>query len=183
MRIAIYAQARSGSTALYNYIKDSLNLKGILEPYNPKFLNRFSEKEIWEDKNTVVKFLIRDADIVKKIPEKFDKVIYLTRDNDLEGAESLMYATKNDIWHESYTYTLSNKKNKLSLKQLINSRSIQKNYIKSQKGFQISYEDIFYDIVGIPKINNYININTDEFLYYLDIKNKYRKDKTNRNLI
>ena len=178
MRVAIYAQARSGSTALFNYIKDSLSLKGILEPYNPKFPERFTEEEIWKQDNIVVKFLLRDKNIVEKLPLVFDKVIYLTRSNDLEGAESLVYATKKDIWHEPYEYsTLKDSFSDEEIKDKRNKRAQHRKYIESQKGFQITYEEIFYERVGIPKINDYIGIKTNRYIHLLDIKNKYRVNK------
>ena len=52
-----------------------------------------------------------------------------------------------------------------------------KKYIESQKGFQITYEEIFYERVGIPKINDYIGIKTNRYIHLLDIKNKYRVNK------
>ena len=177
MRIAIYAQARSGSTALYNYIKDSLSLKGILEPYNPKFPERFTEEEIWKQDNIVVKFLLRDKNIAERLPSVFDKVIYLTRSNDLEGAESLVYATKKDIWHESYEYnTLKDLSLDKEIKDIRDKRAQHRQYIESQKGFQITYEEIFYKRVGIQKINDYINIEDSKYSDWLDLSKKYRKD-------
>ena len=177
MRIAIYAQARSGSTALYNYIKDSLSYKGILEPYNPKFPERFTEEEIWKQDNIVVKFLLRDKNIAERLPSVFDKVIYLTRSNDLEGAESLVYATKKDIWHEPYEYsTLKDSFSDEEIKDKRNKRAQHRKYIESQKGFQITYEEIFYDRVGIQRINNYINIVDSKYINLLDLSKKYRKD-------
>ena len=38
----------------------------------------------------------------------------------------------------------------------------------------MQYEEIFYERVGIPKINNYIGIKTNRYIHLLDIKNKYR---------
>ena len=142
MRVAIYAQARSGSTALYNYIKDSLSLKGIFEPYNPKFTNRFTEEEIWEKDNVVVKFLIRDNNIAKRIPLAFDKVIYLTRSNDLEGAESLARAQSKGEWNKKYFYNKSNFENKHIIK-LKEYRNTHKKFIQSQGNFQIHMKKYF----------------------------------------
>ena len=176
MRVAIYAQARSGSTALYMYVRKSLKYKGILEPYSPKFPNRFTEEEIWEKDNVVVKFLIRDNNIAKRIPLAFDKVIYLTRSNDLEGAESLARAQSKDEWHKRYFYNKSNFEKK-HINKLKEYRNTHKKFIQSQGNFQITYEEIYYEKVGIPKINDYIGIKTNEYIHLLDVKNKYRVNK------
>ena len=177
MRVAIYAQARSGSTALYMYIRKSLGYKGILEPYSPKFPNRFTEEEIWEKDNVVAKFLIRDNNIAKRIPLAFDKVIYLTRSNDLEGAESLAYATKDGEWHQPYEYnTLKDSFSDDEIKDIRDKRAQHRQFIESQKGFQITYEEIYYKRVGIQKINNYINIKDSKYSDWLDLSKKYRKD-------
>ena len=183
MRVAIYAQARSGSTSLYMYLKKSLNYqmssnyKGILEPYSPKFPNRFTEEEIWERDNVVVKFLIRDNNIAKRIPSAFDKVIYLTRSNDLEGAESLAYATKDGEWHKPYEYsTLKDSFSDNEIKDLRSKRAHHREYIQSQKGFQITYEEIFYKRVGILRINDYIGIRDSKYSNWLDVDKKYRQD-------
>jgi len=177
MRVAIYAQARSGSTSLYMYLKKSLNYKGIPEPYSPHWPSKFTEQEIWEEDNVVAKFLIRDNNIAKKIPLHFDKVIYLTRSNDLEGAESLAYATKDGEWHKPYQYsTLKDSFSDNEIKDLRSKRAHHREYIQSQKGFQITYEEIFYKRVGILRINDYIGIRDSKYSNWLDIDKKYRQD-------
>ena len=56
-------------------------------------------------------------------------------------------------------------------------RNTHKKFIQSQGNFQITYEEIFYERVGIPKINDYIGIKSDRYIHLLDIKNKYRVNK------
>ena len=53
---------------------------------------------------------------------------------------------------------------------------------KARKLYLLTHEDnknahIFYERVGIPKINDYIGIKTNSYIHLLDIKNKYRINK------
>ena len=113
---------------------------------------------------------------LKYLLNSFDKVIWLTRENDLEGAESLARAESKDEWHERYFYNKSNFENK-HINKLKEYRNTHKKFIQSQGNFQITYEEIFYERVGIPKINDYIGIKTNKYIHLLDIKNKYRVNK------
>ena len=189
MRVAIYAQARSGSTTLLDYISKSLNYKPIFEPFNPVSVNKYSEKEIWHEDNVVVKFLIRtlEKDETEKIKNHFDKVICLTRENIHEGAESHLAAELNDAWKpDKYSFKNSveiNDKNQKRLKDLILYRYIVYEHIKHLPFFQTTYEEIYKNKVGIQKINSYININDEKFLHLLDSKNRYRTDLPEKNLI
>jgi len=176
MRVAIYAQARSGSTTLAHYLSYSLKFKLILEPLRRNNLNTYSYDEIWKQDNVVVKFLLRDNKKVEKISNSFDKVIWLTRENDLEGAESLAQAEFKNEWHEKYFYNKYSFENK-HINKLKEYRNTHKKFIQSQGNFQITYEEIFYERVGIPKINDYIGIKSDRYIHLLDIKNKYRVNK------
>ena len=177
MRIAIYAQPRSGSTVLARYVANSLpGYKLLLEPFNPQFSGMYSDYEIWKKDNIVSKFIVRRSDGVKsinRINKCYDKVINLTRENDLEGGESELRAVFAKEWHERYSYDAT-KVDPDILAEVKYNREVEKNFIRKIEGFQITYEEIFYERVGIPKINNYIGIKTNRYIHLLDIKNKYR---------
>ena len=177
MRIAIYAQPRSGSTVLARYVAKSLpGYKLFLEPFNPTFSGKYSDYEIWEKDNVVTKFLLRRSDAVKsikRINKCYDKVINLTRENDLEGAESELRAKFAKKWHERYSYDAT-KVDPNILAEAKYYREWERNFITKLKGFQITYEKIYYEKVGIPILNNYIGIKTNKYIHLLDKKNKYR---------
>lgn len=112
--------------------------------------------------------------IVDKIQKSFDKTIFLTRTNDVEGAESLAHAFKTGVWTHSYVPT------NLDVEEIskhVNIRKQQREKIQTLGGFQITYEEIFYSNTGIKRLNNFLNINTDEFAYLLSNKYRLRKLK------
>ena len=180
MRVAIVTYGRTGSTSLFNYIQNSLQLHGINEPYNTRVKRRFTEQDIWEKNLIVVKFMFPDTKFINKIQKTFDKIIYLTRENHKEAAESHAHSTISDKWDKKYAYEAPPAD---YIDHYIIVKTEQKEFINSLGGFQVTYEEIYYRRTGIARINKYLNINDSKFINILDLKNKYRQRLYTKNKI
>ena len=172
MRIAIVANTRTGSSTVFKYIKKSLNLYGINEPFNPKTKQSHSHINIWGFSDIVVKYIFVSSEYIEKIIEHFDKVIFLTREDDVEAAKSFIQAKKTDNWTDSYIF---NEEHSKEIQEITSIRKEQKNFIRSFEGFQITYEQLFIDRDGINRLNKFLNIQSSNYEYLFDLKYRYRK--------
>ena len=172
MRVAIFAYGRTGSTSLCEYIRLSLQLESIVEPFNRDRIHTYTSYDLWKKDNKVVKFMYPDIKYIDKIQSNFDKIIYLTRENHIEAAESHVYAELNDCWTGKYSFADPpvNFVNKM-----VQKKKEQKTHINSLGGFQVTYEEIFYTKEGVKKVDDYLGIISDHYKEILDIKHKYRK--------
>lgn len=178
MRVAIFAHPRSGSTAIYNYIKDSLNLQGVFEPFNKNFKSTFTLPYFIDTDKLVVKFLVypeTSISDIKQLSKSFDKVIFLYREDVLSAAESLSNAIVTENWFSDYKFDNSNNPNVSEISTILFN---SKKKIVNSKGFHLTYEEVFYRREGIDKLNKFLEITNTEFLHLLDIINKYRKNYT-----
>lgn len=173
MRIAIFSYARTGSTTLYKYIKESLYLEGSVPPYTTQFFKDDYKTKIWEEDSIVVKFMFEFLPLIDKIQKSFDKIIFLSRESDIECAKSFAQAIKTGTWYYPYEY-------KDLPEELINQNVAvikqQRRKIQSLGGFQITYEEVFYTVDGIKRLNNYLGIVTNEFNYLLHPKHRLRQN-------
>jgi len=172
MRVAIFAYGRTGSTSLCEYIRLSLQLESIVEPFNRDRIHTYTSHDLWKKDNKVVKFMYPDIKYIDKIKSNFDKIIYLTRENHIEAAESHVYARLSGYWNSKYTFVDPPTE---FVNESVQRKKKQKAHINSLEGFQVTYEEIFYTKEGIKKIDDYLGITSDEFKDILDIKHKYRK--------
>ena len=187
MRVCIYAQSRTGSTVLSSYISNQLGLYNVVEPYNIKNPKYYSDEEVWLDPNICVKFLCGELKPHQQssLLEYFDKVIILTREDDIAGSESHIMALLTDKW-KPYSYFLKefNEQERRDLQNHIKWRELTKKELLSLPYFKVTYEEIFYKKVGITKINSYLNIEQDNSdIDMFDIKHKYRQDPINKKSI
>ena len=190
MRVCVYAQSRSGSTTLSRYISRQLKTYYIPEPYNPRnpIHNRyFFDEQVWLDPNTTVKFLFGELKPEQQtsLHKYFDKVIVLTREDDIAGAESHMLGLISRKWGP-YKYVLKDfdQEERIKLQENIKLRVEIKKQMKTLPYFQVTYEEIFYKKVGITRINSYLNIEQDNSdIDMFDIKHKYRQDPINKKSI
>tara|TARA_A100001201_G_scaffold138724_1_gene129922 strand:- start:549 stop:1124 length:576 start_codon:yes stop_codon:yes gene_type:complete len=190
MRVCIYAQSRSGSTVLSLYVSNQLGLYNIAEPYNPRNSARgryFPDEAVWLDPGVSVKFLCGElrTDQQESLHEYFDKVVILTRDDDIAGAESHMMGLITRIW-EPYKYNLKdfNEEERKKLQYNIKWREETRKQLTNLPYFQVTYEELFYKKVGITRLNSYLNIEQDNSdIDMFDIKHKYRQDPINKKSI
>ena len=174
MRVAIFSNARTGSTTLYKYLTKSLDYYSLAPPFDRKFFNLDFKSEVWTRENVVVKFMFEFLPIVDRIQKSFDKTIFLTRTNDAEGAESLAHAMKTGVWNRPY---VSINFTKEEIDKYISIRKQQREKIQSLGGFQITYEEIFYSDTGVKRLNDFFGISTDQFAYLLDNRHRLKKLK------
>ena len=190
MRGCIYAQSRSGSTVLSLYVSNQLGLYNIAEPYNPRNSARgryFPDEAVWLDPGVSVKFLCGElrTDQQESLHKYFDKVVILTRDDDIAGAESHMMGLITRIW-EPYKYNLKdfNEEERKKLQYNIKWREETRKQLTNLPYFQVTYEELFYKKVGITRLNSYLNIEQDNSdIDMFDIKHKYRQDPINKKSI
>ena len=190
MRVCIYAQSRSGSTVLSLYVSNQLGLYNIAEPYNPRNSARgryFPDEAVWLDPGVLVKFLCGElrTDQQESLHKYFDKVVILTRDDDIAGAESHMMGLITRIW-EPYKYNLKdfNEEERKKLQYNIKWREETRKQLTNLPYFQVTYEELFYKKVGITRLNSYLNIEQDNSdIDMFDIKHKYRQDPINKKSI
>ena len=189
MKILIFASPRSGSTALTIALSKCLNLKKVLEPFNPQNIKGLTEEQINGkgnniSNNKIIKVLSmhRPRKWFLNYINKFDKVIYLTRKNAKLASESFNYAQVTNggiVWHLPYMITPDIKE----------SRDITYTYIKAtinevklvaslHKKSYILYEDLYSEDITV--FNNIVDeidldLNKIELRDMLHPSKKYRQ--------
>jgi hypothetical protein len=181
MKILIVAYARTGSTTITKWIAKSLKYKAVYEPFNKKMPERYNGGD-----NIVVKEIynhLKDNNNIEEFIQLFDKVICLTRDNEIDVSISILYATRNEMvsWHTPYIISddwLNNNKHNI----LVNTNTINEIQTKIKNipnTLQITYEGIFNTKEDINRVKEYIGIETDAYDFLLDNKFRYRNRKIN----
>lgn len=187
MKILIFASPRSGSTALIHAIAEILNLKKIIEPFNPNNKNTPSQTP----ENSVTKIIAynRPIEFFQNYINKFDKIIFLTR-NDIQAAyESYIYAYKenrNTLWHKKYTYNESIERDELRYNFIETCSNIVKEVAKLNKKSYLIYEELYskdFNIYNkaIDKVD--FDIDRNYLRVLLDPKNKLRQVNKTKTLI
>jgi len=186
MRILIIAQPRTGSTVFANWLSKELNYKWINEPfnmYNPSkmvdFLNTDNvvAKLIFE-KNKGEWFYSKSIQTIDDLLSlNWDFVFILTRDDISEQAISKAWADVNDIWAPT-KYKINDdwliKNDKLIQKRKKEFQK-DKDVVKSIKGYQITYEQIYHTNTILTDLKNILNIENFNYVDYLSNENRYRK--------
>ena len=189
MRIAILASERTGSTTLYNFLKNHLNDSQYYcqcEPFNNVLKDRINRKvydiDFYNDKSDVlIKTFLNSLHIPPNTNpldywdwffNYFEKVILLDRKDKTLQSESFSYhAATNDVlsWQKKQFYDMS-KVDESDIqnhkKTFIEESKILFEY--SKKGYPLFYyEDIFLskDISLIKSMLNYINLPLDNEHY------------------
>lgn len=172
MKILVLSHTRCGSTSLCKWLSDELNIELDETPYKSNIF-----EDTFKRNNIIRKIVIEEYFPNKTDIEKFDKIIYLLRENSIDAAISFLIANKNNIWHEKYE--VSNDWLELN-KETILKQSIIYDYYKSKlknyNGFHTTYENLFINKKDLKSILNYFNIVEPKHLYHLEIDKKYRKD-------
>ena len=172
MKILILSHTRCGSTTLSKWIAKELNLKLDETPYNFKTFNSVFESNNVIRKIVVEEYYPSDSDI-----NKFDKVICLSRENNIDSAISFIIANKTNIWHDKYEITnnwIDENKN-LILETAYKYKHL-KYYLKNKNLFQITYENMYINKTDVNRVISYLNIETPKDLDMLNYDKKYRKD-------
>ena len=173
MKVAVFSYARTGSTVLHEYIKKSLNHKGAAPPFTNEVFNKNFLKQAWKEENIVVKFMFDFLPLVDEIKRYFDKVIFLSRLDDLKCAESFAQAKISGVWYKPYEYEKISKKDFIEYLALIKQQRIK---VESLGGFQITYEELYFTSNGLKRLNEYLGIKTTEFIHLLDSRHKLRQN-------
>lgn len=192
MRILIIGTARSGTTSFTNAIASTLNLKEIIEPFNPNAsYNLYNPTQL----NIVVKTLISQhntLDELWELSKTFDKTILLSRRDRIASWESECngrlrkndiierngYYDGFDVWHESYVH------NPIAMDTSY-METVDK-YIDLIIEFQLKtnlqmiwYEDLYSTDYGLAK-NTFESVGCglkyEDAFVYMNPSKKYRKE-------
>ncbi len=172
MRILVLSHTRCGSTTLCKWLSKELNIDLDETPYDFETFN-----SVFQKVNIIRKIVVEEYNPPNKVIEKFDKVICLSRENNIDSAISFINANNKGIWHD--TYEITNEwihENENEILEQIHKYDQMKLRIKEYKVFQTTYEGIYINKHDINKILNYIDINSPSYLDMLDYNKKYRKD-------
>ncbi len=190
MNFLIISGARCGSSSLQKAIARYYNLKIIFEPFSPWGVQR--KKFTYQ--NIIVKTILHQIkgkapkygsitsshfdecfDFYSQLIPKFEKVILLTRENEIEHAESIAALQSGNDFEMKYVYDL-----KIDLEPIINDLIIEKNYIKKLGNhFNLpidTYESIYYGD-GIKDRDISLDYS------FIDTKNKLRQTSVNKTLL
>jgi LPS sulfotransferase NodH len=172
MKILVLSYTRCGSTALCKWLSKELSYTLDETPYDRNHFNRVFEKN-----NIIRKIVVEEYFPTKEEINKFNKVIFLTRKNNIDAAISRITADNSGEWHSEYEVTnewINENRTKItSISNYINRLKIKLEYYE---GFHIMYEDVYENKESIIKILDYINIHNPKHLEDLNYKNRYRKD-------
>ena len=172
MKILILSHTRCGSTTLCKWISKELNFELDESPYNYKTFN-----SVFKFNNIIRKIVIEEYYPSDNDINKFDKVICLSRENDVDTAISFINADNKDSWHDIYEITnewIDNNKNKII--ETAHKYEHLKNYLKNKNLFQITYENMYINKIDVNKVISYLNIENPKHLDMLNYDKKYRKD-------
>jgi hypothetical protein len=198
MKVQIFGPPRSGTTSLYEALRDNINYTmGLFEPLNPGMYYEINEKNKINHLNIInnCKINIIEKNVITENPlhisntqyqkiltfyklyfNSFDKLIFLVRKNIEESAKSLAIAKTSQNWFQPYKdinidYT--------SLLPLIKSFNQMMEDLSQHYDIPlIYYEDLYSgDLNYIDSFLKYYNIkphNLHGFYTKLDPKNRLK---------
>jgi LPS sulfotransferase NodH len=172
MKILILSHTRCGSTTLCKWISKELDIELDETPYDKTLFNFVFEKE-----NIIRKIVIEEYNPSNEVIKKFDKVICLSRENNIESAISFISTNNKNSWHDTYEITnewIDNNKNKII--ETAHKYEHLKEYLKNKNLFQTTYENIYINKTDVNKVISYLNIENPKHLDMIDYDKKYRKD-------
>jgi len=206
MKILIISQGRSGSTNLLNYLSNSIpNHLSYNEPFNvdPIKVKNTIPLDL-KAPNLIVKTLVSyvpsncytffdTEQTIQKIINyylnslipNFNKIVLLTRMNEIENVKSYYNSLETNKWHSpyhmpsSFSFSKDQRINSI-LSNIRNNNSILYRLSEIIKVPITYYEDIFTGDKN--KIQNFLKqsqieiSNFEKFYSYLDPKNRYRQN-------
>lgn len=187
MKILLLPHGRSGSTSLHFALSYILNLEKVIEPFNKDLwiTGDFKDKELnWNgtiQDNTIIKNLVGSNDewVINNIT-KFDRVIFLVRDN----IRDTMISHENALKY-GYTkqYTPTVKPTELSMLNVVHSYQGLFEFLNNNpKSNLVWYEDIYTDYeLSKETIQSLdLGIDTEDFQEiwkkYLNPNNRLRRE-------
>ena len=166
------SHTRCGSTTLSKWLEKELNAELDETPYNKITFNSVFEKE-----NIIRKIVVEEYFPTQEEIDKFDKAIFLIRNNNIDAAISYTSANNSAEWHKEYSVTNEwIEDNKTEIINISNYIKELKRKLKNYIGFHITYEDIYINKKSINRILDYIGIESTKHLDMLKFDKKYRKD-------
>jgi LPS sulfotransferase NodH len=172
MRVLILSHTRCGSTTLCKWLEKELNIELDETPYNKITFNSVFEKE-----NIIRKIVVEEYFPTKEEIDKFDRVIFLIRKNEIDAAISYTVANDSVEWHKEYEITSEwIEKNKIKIIGSSNYINSLKMKLNDYIGFHVTYEDIYVNKSSVSEILNYMGIESPNHLDMLEYDKKYRKD-------
>ena len=172
MKILILSHTRCGSTTLCKWISKELDIELDETHYDFKQFN-----SVFEKNNIIRKIVIEEYNPSNEVIEKFDKVICLSRENDIDSAISFINADNKGRWYDTYEITnewINDNRNKII--ETIYKYEHLKNSLKNKDVFQITYENMYINKTDVNRVVSYLNIENPIHLDMLDYNKKYRKD-------
>jgi LPS sulfotransferase NodH len=171
MKILVLSHTRSGSTMLCKWLSKELNIELDETPFDINVFDSVFQKE-----NIIRKILTESCSLSNETINKFDKVIFLTRENSIDSAISFI-VTDNRNWHVDYEITsdwINDNKNEIFKE--FNKYNMLKLKMEQYDGFHVTYEDIYINKKSVNTILDYLNINSPKYLDMLEYTKRYRKD-------
>jgi LPS sulfotransferase NodH len=172
MRILILSHTRCGSTTLSKWLEKELGVELDETPYDKTTFNSVFEKE-----NIIRKIVVEEYFPTKKEIDRFDRAIFLIRNNNIDTAISYTNANNSEEWHKEYSVTKEwIENNEIGIINISNYISGLKNKIWDYAGFHITYEDVYINKNAVNRILDYVGIESPKYLSMLGYDKKYRKD-------
>ena len=172
MKILILSHTRCGSTTLCKWISKELDIELDATHYDFKQFN-----SVFERNSVIGKIVIEEYNPSNEVIEKFDRVICLTRESNVDTAISFINADSNGKWHDVYETTnewINDNQNKIIEK--VSKFEHLRNRLKNKNLFQITYENMYINKIDVNKVISYLNIENPKHLDMLNYDKKYRKD-------
>ena len=173
MKILILSHTRCGSTTLCKWISKELDIELDETPYDKKTFDLIFQKT-----NVIRKIVTEEYIPSNEVINKFDKVICLSRESNIDAAISFIVANTTNIWHNKYD--ISNEwiiENKNKILEQAHRYDLMKNNFKQIKALHITYENIYINKVDINTLTDFLRIKSPKYLDMIHYNEKYRKDK------
>ena len=172
MKILILSHTRCGSTTLCKWVSKELDIVLDETPYDRKTFY-----SVFEKNNIIRKIVIEEYNPPNEVIEKFDKVICLSRENNIDSAISFIDADNKGKWHDVYEITndwINDNQNKIIEK--VYKYEHLRNLLKNKNLFQITYENMYVNKTDVSRVIDYLDIKNPKHLDMLNYDKKYRKD-------
>lgn len=190
MKILIIGTPRSGTTTLANAIAYTLNLKEIIEPFNPNVTYTYSPSQT----NIVLKTLINHHNSIEELSElskNFDKTIILSRRDKVACWESECNGRSKrkeiiernghydgwNVWHESYIHNPDVME--VDYMETVSQRiDLIIDFQKKTDLQMVWYEDLYssdYELAKKTFESIGCGLNYENAYIYMDPSKKYRK--------
>jgi hypothetical protein len=162
MIILLLAEARSGSTNLAKWLKESLPDYELLnEPYNPKSNEFIGNSKINTTKNYIIsEKYFSNVGLVNELISISDVVICLYREDINSQLESYLTAMKTDNWYGEYIDVILDSSLVIEKDEFIKNKKEFKDLITHNNFKSFTYEGLYYNN-QIDELKLYLNIESN----------------------